>query len=49
MEAGLWTAVSTLRDLNKKLNLNLPVDGPRTLNGLILEHFEDIPEARHQF
>jgi len=35
---------SALRDLNKKLNLQLPTDGPRTLNGLILEHFEDIPE-----
>jgi Mg2+/Co2+ transporter CorB len=34
-----------LRDLNKKLNLEFPLDGPRTLNGLILEHFEDIPEA----
>ncbi len=35
---------SALRDLNKKLNLRLPTDGPRTINGLILEHFEDIPE-----
>lgn len=40
---------STLRDLNKKLNLNLPLDGPRTLNGLILEHFEDIPESNTSF
>ena len=23
----------------------LPTDGPRTLNGLILEHLEDIPES----
>lgn len=36
---------STLRDLNRKLGLQLPLDGPRTLNGLILEHLEDIPEA----
>jgi len=34
-----------LRDLNKKLELDFPLDGPRTLNGLILEHFEDIPEV----
>jgi magnesium and cobalt exporter, CNNM family len=34
-----------LRDLNRKLGLELPLDGPKTLNGLILEHFQDIPEA----
>ena len=44
---GSWLVdgSSTLRDLNKKLSLSLPLNGPRTLNGLILEHFEDIPEA----
>lgn len=36
---------SLLRDLNRKLNLRFPLDGPKTLNGLILEHFQDIPEA----
>jgi Mg2+/Co2+ transporter CorB len=36
---------ATLRELNRKLGLKLPLDGPRTLNGLILEHFQDIPEA----
>ena len=39
----------TLRDLNRKLKLALPLDGPKTLNGLILEHFEDIPEAGTSF
>jgi Mg2+/Co2+ transporter CorB len=34
-----------LRDLNRKLGLQLPLGGPKTLNGLILEHFQDIPEA----
>lgn len=34
-----------LRELNRKLNVQFPLDGPKTLNGLILEHFEDIPEA----
>lgn len=34
-----------LRDINRMLKLELPVDGPKTLNGLILEHFQDIPEA----
>ncbi|MCE1172071.1 MAG: CNNM domain-containing protein [Azovibrio sp.] len=34
-----------LRELNRKLGLNFPLDGPKTLNGLILEHLQDIPEA----
>jgi Mg2+/Co2+ transporter CorB len=34
-----------LRALNRKLGLNLPVDGPKTLNGLVLEHLQDIPES----
>lgn len=48
---GSWLVdgSSTLRDLNKKLKLNFPIDGPRTLNGLILEHFEDIPESSTSF
>ncbi len=33
-----------LRDLNRKLGYKFPLDGPKTLNGLILEHFQDIPE-----
>jgi Mg2+/Co2+ transporter CorB len=36
---------SMLRELNRKLRLALPLDGPKTLNGLILEHLQDIPEA----
>ncbi len=35
---------ANIRDLNRKMNWNLPVEGPKTLNGLILEHMEDIPE-----
>ncbi|MGF1693819.1 HlyC/CorC family transporter [Photobacterium kagoshimensis] len=37
---------ANIRDLNKSLKWNLPTDGPRTLNGLILEHLEDIPDAQ---
>ncbi|KVZ13710.1 magnesium and cobalt efflux protein CorC [Burkholderia ubonensis] len=33
-----------LRELNRWLHLKLPTDGPKTLNGLILEVLEDIPE-----
>jgi Mg2+/Co2+ transporter CorB len=35
---------NSLRDLNRKLGLHLPLDGAKTLNGLILDHLEDIPE-----
>ena len=44
---GSWLAEGTvlLRHLNRKLGLSLPLDGPKTLNGLLLEQFEDIPEA----
>ena len=33
-----------LRDLNRRFGTQFPLGGPRTLNGLLLEHFEDIPE-----
>jgi Mg2+/Co2+ transporter CorB len=44
---GSWLAEGTvlLRHLNRKLGLSFPLDGPKTLNGLLLEQFEDIPEA----
>ena len=34
-----------IRDINRNLDVDLPSGGPRTLNGLILEHMEFIPEA----
>lgn len=34
-----------IRDLNKQLQWNLPTDGPKTLNGLLLEKLEQIPDA----
>ena len=39
----------SIRELNKKLNLSLSTDGPKTLNGIILEFFEDIPEPNTSF
>lgn len=37
---------STLvRDLNRKLGMHFPLDTAKTLNGLIMEHLQDIPEA----
>jgi len=35
----------TVREVNRALGLELPTDGPKTLNGLILEQLQDIPEA----
>ncbi|MCX7626826.1 MAG: CNNM domain-containing protein [Methylophilaceae bacterium] len=50
-EDGSWLVdgSATLRELNRKLKLSFPLDGPKTLNGLILEHFEDIPEPGTSF
>ncbi|MBA6341828.1 HlyC/CorC family transporter [Colwellia sp. MB02u-10] len=36
---------ATVRDVNKEMAWNFPTDGPKTINGLILEYLEDIPEA----
>jgi Mg2+/Co2+ transporter CorB len=34
----------TVRELNKILNWQLPTEGPKTLNGLIIEYLEHIPD-----
>lgn len=34
-----------IRDINKRLNWQLPADGPRTLGGLIVEKLEAFPSA----
>lgn len=33
-----------IRDLNRRLDWRLPTTGPKTLNGLITEYLEDLPE-----
>ena len=43
--SALVEGTAQLRELNRKLGLALPLDGPKTLNGLILEHLQDIPES----
>jgi Mg2+/Co2+ transporter CorB len=34
-----------LRELNRRLSLDLPLTGPKTLNGLLLEHLQEIPDS----
>lgn len=41
----LLDAACPLRELNRQLNLNLPLDSAKTLNGLLLEHLEQWPEV----
>ncbi|MCH8080263.1 MAG: HlyC/CorC family transporter [Proteobacteria bacterium] len=36
---------TTIRDINKQLDWDLPMGGPKTINGVILEHLENIPES----
>ncbi len=35
----------SLRILNRKAGFEFPLDGPKTINGLLIEQLEDIPEA----
>jgi Mg2+/Co2+ transporter CorB len=41
----LLEGATALRDINKRLGLSFPLDGPKTLNGLLLELLQDIPET----
>jgi Mg2+/Co2+ transporter CorB len=41
----LLEGITPLRDINKRLGLNLPLDGPKTVNGLLLEQLQEIPDA----
>ncbi len=40
---------ATIRDINKANNWDLPTDGPKTINGLALEHLENIPDGHVTF
>jgi Mg2+/Co2+ transporter CorB len=37
--------LAALRTLNRKLGTRFPTDGPKTLNGLIVDHLGEIPDA----
>ncbi len=45
----LVNAMLNVRDLNRKMNWDLPTEGPNTLNGQILKHYEDIPRPGMSF
>lgn len=44
---GSWLAegTTTIRELNKTLGWELPCDGPKTLNGMVTEQLESIPDC----
>lgn len=42
---ALVDGAENLREINRSLGLGLPTDGPKTLNGLVVEHLRDIPEV----
>lgn len=45
----LVNGTTAIRELNRTLNWNLSTQGPKTLNGLIMEYLEDIPEPGTTF
>ncbi len=51
IEDGLYEIDGTanIREINRTLDWNLPTDGAKTLNGLVVEHLEHIPDANISF
>lgn len=41
----LLDGASPLREINRKFKTHFPLSGPKTLNGLILEYLEEIPDT----
>jgi len=40
---------ATIREINKATSWELPLDGPKTMNGLVLEQLESIPDGNLSF
>jgi Mg2+/Co2+ transporter CorB len=40
---------TSIRDINRNLDWDLPTDGPKTLNGLMMEYLENIPRGQISF
>lgn len=45
----LIEAGTSIRDINRHLGWDLPTEGPKTLNGLLVEHLESIPDGQVGF
>ncbi|MFL0809701.1 MAG: HlyC/CorC family transporter [Agarilytica sp.] len=45
----LIDASASIRDINRNLGWELPTGGPKTLNGIIVEHLESIPDGLVSF
>ena len=45
----LIDGAATIREINKATGWELPIDGPKTLNGLALEQLENIPDGNVSF
>ncbi|MFP5384378.1 MAG: HlyC/CorC family transporter [Gammaproteobacteria bacterium] len=43
--SALIDGATTIREINRTLKWSLPTDGPKTLNGLVIEHLEAMPES----
>jgi Mg2+/Co2+ transporter CorB len=43
-DTWMVNGTANIRELNRSLDWTLPTDGPKTINGLILEQLETIPE-----
>jgi Mg2+/Co2+ transporter CorB len=43
-DTWLVNGTANIRELNRSLDWSLPTDGPKTVNGMILEQLETIPE-----
>ncbi len=41
----LVDGTASVRSLNRAMGWTLPTDGPKTINGVVLEHLETIPQA----
>ena len=45
----LIDGTATIRDINKITHWSLPLNGPKTMNGLVLEQLESIPDGNVSF
>lgn len=45
----LIDATASVRDINRQLGWRLPTNGPKTINGIIVEFLENIPDAPCSF